>query len=655
MSFETGDICSFCLGGEDDIPPFGKAKDAKELIQPCSTCTMTTHRKCLLDWFNSLSPDSIKKVSYSERVAEFVSQVQEERDHRRSQHEHELQEEETDNGSSNDDEDREEDFDQQNQHRRLTDDWDNDLDQSDSDFDDIDEERELIARLLNASNAANDNPDNNATTTIDINISPALINRWFLSLASDIRLDLRGSSKKVPFDDSTILLTTPCPQCKSRITVCIKRSLLLTLASAFRGVINTGIQSFGVMLGLTGAATGVITLGYVGISRVGLNILDCLIPSPLLISMLSKRNSTTLNSLRSFFPINNQSFNTIEDIVTKGVIDQFKFSHIPILPIILYRMRSSSIMDCLFSRQKNNSMSNWVTELMISNFISSLGNHQLIKSLSQNIGHIGRNLKELPLKSIPSFLTQGINIWDPNIMIGLLIPTRWAYDFLFRLIINTKYFDYISVIKPRHIANSVTDAELSNLEDLQYDLLQVKKKIEKVYQDSKSSSKQSNTLRASLLNSFKSKLIFIGKILSYNYNSSNLNLPWEYVKLKLKYWFYKSKTCMQTDYSTIMMQNSLTFRSLTTFIWPVISGELGRLINSFILNHDVFKNLKNIPKVNLRMMSNVIALILVVLIKDLINLYMVSRKVKQLSKMAIVKKTKKNNIQKTNLPGSYPN
>ncbi|KAK7677810.1 hypothetical protein QCA50_019243 [Cerrena zonata] len=270
MSFETGDICSFCLGGEDDIPPFGKAKDAKELIQPCSTCTMTTHRKCLLDWFNSLSPDSIKKVSYSERVAEFVSQVQEERDHRRNQHEHELQEEETDNGSSNDDDDddREEDFDdQQNQHRRLPDDWDNDLDQSDSDFDDIDEERELIARLLNASNTVNDNPDNNATTTIDINISPALINRWFLSLASDIRLDLRGSSKKVPFDDSTILLTTPCPQCKSRITVCIKRSLLLTLASAFRGVINTGIQSFGVMLGLTGAATGVITLGYVGISR----------------------------------------------------------------------------------------------------------------------------------------------------------------------------------------------------------------------------------------------------------------------------------------------------------------------------------------------------------------------------------------------------
>ena len=57
------DVCSFCLGGETDIPPFGSLRDAEDLVHPCSTCSLTAHRKCLLDWFNSLSSDKLQVVN----------------------------------------------------------------------------------------------------------------------------------------------------------------------------------------------------------------------------------------------------------------------------------------------------------------------------------------------------------------------------------------------------------------------------------------------------------------------------------------------------------------------------------------------------------------------------------------------------------------
>ena len=58
-SSSSSKICSLCLGSDTDIPPFGTIDDAKDLISPCSTCSIITHRKCLLDWFNSVPADKL--------------------------------------------------------------------------------------------------------------------------------------------------------------------------------------------------------------------------------------------------------------------------------------------------------------------------------------------------------------------------------------------------------------------------------------------------------------------------------------------------------------------------------------------------------------------------------------------------------------------
>lgn len=46
--------CALCLGDEYDVPAFGSRKDAQDFISPCSSCSLSTHRRCFLDWIRSL-------------------------------------------------------------------------------------------------------------------------------------------------------------------------------------------------------------------------------------------------------------------------------------------------------------------------------------------------------------------------------------------------------------------------------------------------------------------------------------------------------------------------------------------------------------------------------------------------------------------------
>lgn len=46
--------CALCLGDDYDVPVFGSSKDALDFISPCSSCSLTTHRRCFLEWIRSL-------------------------------------------------------------------------------------------------------------------------------------------------------------------------------------------------------------------------------------------------------------------------------------------------------------------------------------------------------------------------------------------------------------------------------------------------------------------------------------------------------------------------------------------------------------------------------------------------------------------------
>lgn len=217
------DVCSFCLGGETDIPPFGSLRDAEDLVHPCSTCSLTAHRKCLLDWFNSLSSDKLQVVN-----ALTLTEGSVRRPHSHS-HDESI-------GVG------------QPQHE----------------------------------------------TRIHINISSQQLNNWITNIAASLSGNVTAENLSSNSDSQyssngfVVLLLAPCPQCKDDIVFSMRRSSFLTFTTATRTLITRSITYGGLFIGITSAVTGVVSMGYIGLTSLGLKMMDSLIPTPILLKMLTK-------------------------------------------------------------------------------------------------------------------------------------------------------------------------------------------------------------------------------------------------------------------------------------------------------------------------------------------------------------------------------
>lgn len=550
------ETCSFCLGDENDVPPFGSVDDAKDLIHPCTTCKITTHRKCLLDWFNSLTSDKLQIIKTDE-ISSFLQR-----------------------NNSNDDNSTTE-----NAESRIFSLDEIEIGQSPS------------------------------TTRIHINLSPQQINEWFNNFTN---------VENYTFKDNVVFLLASCPQCKEDIIFSMKRSTFLSINSGFRSFISKAAQYSTVFLGFTSAVTGVVSMGYIGLTSVGLKTMDCILPESFLIKLLIK-SKTSGNLLSSIFQQSNYPIDNLESALLKGLIDPFKFSRIPLLPIILYRMRQSSPISCLYSKD----VSSWLTELMINGYISSLGDHKFLSSVYYNLlSSITRMLKN-PLKFWKYFnLFKGIDFNDANNLISLFLPARILYDIFFRMTLNQLHFDITMNVKPREIANKLTQEQLDELEMLYGEL---------------------NTLKLSLMKKpfqvtnwqdwFLEKKLYITKLFKSN-------AIWKILKLKSLIFLKRMKYCIKHDFSQTLSYSSFTIRCLTTVVWPFLSSKLGQIIfNSLNATENKDKKL---------FLCNLAGMVLVVLLKDLTNLYLSSKKSEQLKKLKIHNFERDNSNNNTfSIPGDY--
>ena len=135
--------------------------------------------------------------------------------------------------------------------------------------------------------------------------------------------------------------------------------------------------------------------------------------------------------------------------------------------------------------EQDNKVNSLLTETMLLSYISSIGDHKLLKSLIKNISHQILNVIKTPSNILNIFnwknLFKDINWYDSRNIISLIIPMRWIYDiFIYRLIFNRQYFNLIMKIRPRSIANSLTSKEIDNLEDLNNQLNDLKKLHHKI-------------------------------------------------------------------------------------------------------------------------------------------------------------------------------
>lgn len=626
---EEGVTCCFCLGGDTDIPAFGNLEDAKDLISPCSQCRIVGHRKCLLEWFNALPSDKIKVID--------VKSVQE-----------------TNGGIS-----------------------------------------------ANVGDSALTNEDmgvgqqRRAGSRIDININTADFTSWLFNIArtqedldtEDLRNNLidemsersiipsntsYATNSPVPpkVSDNMVFLITDCPQCKHEIIFSLKRSALITLNNNLRQLLTRFVQYGGVFLGFTSAITGVVSMSYVALTTCGLKFMECLVPGPILVQFLTRnynRHSSTYSSLSNILLTKNENYSidNLEQALLKGLVDPLKFSRIPILPIVLYKMRSSSLISTIFGNSSDNSsetpipINNWFTELMINGYISSLGGHTLVKSIAKNVWESATK----PSTGINIF--RGINPWKTDNMIAMLIPARWAYDLFFRLTLNKAYFDLTLKIRPRDIANSLSATEVDRLEDLNNTLgdlqaryystvIRIDKQLDEKEKERTKISNGKPKFKLPFIRLITSKFMLLKSLIKSSYFSL-------YFKTKLKSLFFKFVASIKHDYSQTYIYNSVTMRCITTMLWPFVSSKAGSVIYELAIK----RLFPNIPQVKLIFLSNMIGMVAVVFIKDLFNMGISFHKGKQLSNLSVLSvdkiyETEEEDLQETynlsgiELPGRFP-
>ncbi|EMG49086.1 hypothetical protein G210_0231 [Candida maltosa Xu316] len=548
---DTSDVrCCFCLGSESDIPPFGTIDDAKDLMSPCNTCSIVSHKKCLLDWFDSIPPDKIHIVQSDHR-----SSIQE--DTSRSS--------------------------QRNQRTEIY--------------------IELSPRAV-LSWFGNVNNRRNALTN-QINNSAALPNS-----GGD------GSG-----GDRPIYILAPCPQCKEDIVFSMHKSSLLSLHSSAKSSISRVVQYGGVFLGITSALTGVFSMAYIGLTTCGLKMIECIIPPSTLVKLLTKKaflrsDSSYQALLKVLFGeagINRYLVENLEQGLMQGILDPFKVSRIPILPIVMYRARTTSIFDCFFGKNKLHYL---LTEGMIAGYISSMGDHELLRAVLKNIYE---GLKS-PY-SLSSFnILKGVDLLKSTNIISMLVPLRWIYSIIYRLTFNRRYFDLTMSVRPRGIANSLSSEEVEKLEDLNTQMQDISKSHKRIY---KKISKQLDT-NPNYIPLISPILKYIYKNILYYSKIKQTGLS--YLKMKLITNLKYTIACLKHDFSITLTFESMIVKSLTTIIWPFLSSKLNLLIILPIIA-------KKIPGLSLDkqiLIGNVIGLVGVAVIKEFINLYLTTIKVNQM-------------------------
>lgn len=621
----SDDVCSFCLGGSTEIPPFGTLNDAQNLFRPCSTCSLIVHRKCLIEWFNTIPFENLTMV-YAKCIHDAVKDLP------RSTVTEDPADNVTDTEDLNPDGETAGVPAQNTNNGFLT------FTIPEGIIGGIVSGVTELSLSIQGMNAAGltgflDNPnilsqqdlpfESNQTniTSTPTNTGNAADGLQLTNVIAEIK-DHNHDPEKCN-NKTVILAFVACPQCKKSIVFQIDRPQTLVLREAMATVAIRIVQYGGMTLGVFSAITGIILTGYLGLTAVGINSMRSIIPSSILAPLLMKKPfkvisrqpsipdpalnwkedgllGVILQGARYLYRMANginlapnvpQQYNSIadnidnlQDAVIEGVVDPSIFNKIPTLPIIMYRMRGSSLLECLFTKEKwPDNLSKIGTELVVSLYLSSWG--------SLKLGSLLARCSWSDLIAWPFW--KNVFLRDPDYILGTLMPLRWLYDFWFRLVVNRIHFRLTLKTVPRAIYNKFRNALTLELIALQMGGIDLDGYL-----------RLTQSTPISWKNEFMYKIL-----LAYKYNI-----------LRLKYWYYETLAVLAMDYSRTMSNQSLIVKSIITTAWPFVSSYIGRLIFRFLTTKFSAK-LTGVSRANLLLLSNIIGLCVAVGIKDLANLY----------------------------------
>lgn len=467
---------------------------------------------------------------------------------------------------------------------------------------------------------------------LDANINPGAIASFVVNLAritTDLELDMGYplsddieppelvAPQAPPGDIDSVFMITECPQCKSEIIFTIKRLAFINIMTSLKSLSTRMFQYGGLFLGFTLAVTGIVTMGYVGFTSCGLKMMECIIPGNLLVKLLSRNGGNSYEKLSDLLLRRpDAGIDNLETALLKGLVDPFKFSRVPVLPMVLYRMPQSLISSVLFGNSFDNPYpwNSLITEGLISAYMSSLGNHELALSI------LGNAHKMILDPTSGTRLFSGINFWKTTNMILMLVPIRWAYDILHRVTINQAYFGLTLQMRPRDIVNSMPQKEVDRLED-------INNSIGELHQQHYITQQRLNVNKPEL--SWLEKLLRKWKLFS---QLLRLGLYVKWVKYAVLSRVYLLWACLRYDYSKNYTTSSVSIRWLETFAWPYLSLKVGLVICLVIVKQFA----PTVPHDKLVLLLNLLGMVVTVAVRDFATYIFGRHKASQMSNLTVV-------------------
>lgn len=502
-------ICALCLGDATDVPLFGSLADARDFVAPCSTCLFTAHRKCLLDWFNSVPAAKISR-SYS---------------------------------------------------------------------------------------------DGNSVRAPD----PAR-GGWLGGLVF-------GADTRPPLGPEAVamLLLAPCPQCKQPVVFRTRPLAALGLAAFARAATSDMAQYTAALVGVTGAASGVVTVAYLALARCGAAMVDVLVPPALLAPLLARAPAPF--SLARWTPAR--------------AWDASKQHLVALFPVVLYRaQRRPAAID----------VHDWVAalvlELWICSYLLALGSHRLARAVWANVRRATvravRDPWRAPRHFALSSLGRNIPWGDPRHMVAAMVPVRWLYGALFRVSLNRWYLDLAAAARPRDIANALPPSQVDALLD-------------------------ASAARAAawldLAQASVRPAVRAGHL-------------WRYAKAHARLQWLKLCACVRHDFSGGFSAPLVVVSAVTSIVWPFAAADVGRVVYRLLLARPVL----DVSGDRLVLLLNLVGMVVVAAAHDVAAYYLSAQKARQISDMEVVypkpapdpgvrasRTTYASGTPATHIPGAYRN
>lgn len=606
-------ICNFCLESGEYNPNLREKKTGNNLIDPCFRCNLLTHRDCLIKWFNLHSSDKFQ-------IIDSIHLEQ--------------------NQNVNEENNRPD-----NELNRIT-----NIPQDESNGQNINNEQlqletriyiristELLSRFFSniRFSVTNEELRRDNDNNINIENNRSNFNETTNHREHQSRNDNHRRNKK---NKSFFYVLVSCPQCKNKIVIIVERSQILSFESSVRTFITKVLQFAGIFLGVTSGIAGILTIMYIGLTSCGLKMMEFFFTTPLLLRLLKKNDLSFLffNYEKIYNLISRQykivEIKSIEEALFNGLIDPLKLPSITILPIMLFKLRSSSIFFCFFGENKSICLNNIIHEIFFSAYISSLSNHHLYKILLENFRVLIQKISLNPLSTLSHLnIFKNIEFWNTNNLISFLIPIRWAYEVFYKLAFNTRYFDlaYKNKITIKCDNNNTKyfdkldkfNTKIENLELIKKNLKsEINHKVDNEYL------KKKNFFGTKKILKFFKKFFLLNSVLIKK------KIPFQYFKLKILFNFNILKASFQNNYSNILIKKSFSTRLITTFLWPFSASKIGSIFFNITQKYGFFKSIES---EKLTFLTNLFGLVFVVSIKDIVNLYLSYKKASQTSKIKV--------------------